>query len=185
MKHVVTLLIIAVLIGPALADPSARLDVQLGATVAKVCRLGQVKVSSSQNATFDANAEGGAIALNTLADRNTARALPATISVTFDSVCNQTLYIRLVSAKGGLTPDEGTSASGGFANRVDYTASLDWGTGQTNLSTSGGSDANSGVLLSGAQSGPVTLNITIPPGAQPLVAGAYSDVLTVEFANSP
>ena len=171
--------------GPALADPSARIDIELGANVAKVCRLGQVKLASSQNATFEANSQGGAIALSTLADRNTARALPAAISITFDSVCNQTLFIKLVSAKGGLMPDDGTAAGAGFSNRVNYTASLDWGTGQTNLSTSGGSNANAGVLLSGSQSGPVTLNITIPPGAQPLVAGAYSDELTVEFSNRP
>jgi hypothetical protein len=169
---------------PAKADSTARRDTEMGATVAKVCHLGSVTMTGGSNASFNAQALGGEIALGTLANGDTARAMPASISVTFDSVCNETLFIRLVSANGGLAPDNGAPASGGFANRVDYTADLTWGAEHTSLTTGGSSSSSAGVQLPGAQAGAVTLNITIPAGSQPLVAGDYSDVLRVEFAES-
>lgn len=165
-----------------MADQTQRNSMETGATVAKVCRLGSVTMSNAQNATFNVTDQGGTIALSAMADRNTARALPATISVTFDSVCNQSLFIRLVSANGGLKQEQGAQGGNGFINRVDYSADLGWAGGQANLTTTGGTNESTIVPLSGAQSGPVTLNITIPAGSQPLVAGDYADVLTVEFA---
>lgn len=168
----------------AQADVTARRDTVMGATVSTVCRLGGVTITDGENATFSAGDQGGAITLSALADRNTARALPASISVTFQGVCNEPQSIRLVSSGGGLTQDQGAQSGGGFLNRVDYTATLGWGAGQTTLSTDGTAHGSATVLSIGARSGAVTLVISIPAGSQPLVAGNYSDVLTVEFADN-
>jgi len=170
---------------PAFADATARNGMDVGATVAKVCRLGNATISGGQNATFNQTDRGGSIALTALADRNTAAALPSSISVTFDGVCNQTLVVRLVSTHGGLSPQNSAVQNGSsFAERVDYTATLDWAGNRTTLSTDGKANESAGVALSGSRAGSVTLTIAIPAGTQPLVSGGYSDVLTVEFNSS-
>jgi hypothetical protein len=168
---------------PACAEPTAQRETLVGATVTNVCRFGGVTVSGGRNAAFSATTNGGSITINALADQNTARALPASISVTFEGLCNEPQSIRLISTRGGLKPDQSAAASGTFQSRVDYTASLNWGSDQTSLTTDGTASGSTGLTFNGAQSGAVTLSIDIPAGSQPLVAGNYSDVLTVEFVN--
>jgi len=180
-SHVLLLGFVLGMAGPVVAGPAAHNDVSMSATVQKVCQLGAPTVVNSQNAAFDPSSQGGTITFNTLADGNTAQALPSTISVTFQSVCNQALDLHLISTQGGLTLEHAAPGGGVFQEHVDYTATLNWGSNSATLATDGTAKSSAGVSLTGAQSGAVTLTITIPAGSQPLVSGNYADFLTVEF----
>jgi hypothetical protein len=129
-----------------------------------------------------ASATPNSISINQLADPTTAQLLPASITVTSKGACNHAHAFKIATKNGGL--QTGTSALG-FANHVNYTAIVSWGSIVSQLDTSsvpGQTTLNS--ITTGAYSGNMQLQIQISTngaGNLPLVAGAYTDDLTITF----
>jgi hypothetical protein len=120
--------------------------------------------------------------ITTLADPNTATANAATLNLGITAVCNQWHTIVLESARGGLQPSPApASVPNGFAARVDYTASAGWTGPQVTLTTAGSPGATATTTVNGPQSGSLNVSITIPRGSTALIAGSYTDTLTLEL----
>jgi hypothetical protein len=100
-------------------------------------------------------------------------------------VCNENTQLTLTTTNGGLT---GPAAVAGFSNRIDYTASATYGSGATSttqaLTTNGTAGASAGPstasTMGASNSQSFTVTVT-PIAASPLLAGLYSDTLTVLF----
>ncbi len=122
------------------------------------------------------------ISVNQLADPATAQVRAASITVTAKGTCNHAHAFKIATKNGGL--QTGTSAPG-FANHVNYTAIVSWGSMVSQLDTSGvqGQTTPNSITM-GAYAGSMQLQILIPQdgaGKLPLVAGAYTDDLTITF----
>jgi hypothetical protein len=161
--------------------------------MAQATASGTVNVTATILATCTIN--GGAIGTAQTKDFSNTTALPsATISTSAQTVsgvwaadCNTPTHISLSSANGASIT--GAAATSGWQNFFDYTAVASIsGTAATNtLNTSsnpatGAAEStalNSGTASAGPAAGDLQVLITPATPANKLVAGAYSDVLTV------
>ena len=97
--------------------------------------------------------------------------------------CNIATHIKLDSANGASTTI-GTVGVG-FQKFFDYSAAVTFDTASVTLSTAtapglgAGETATSGTATSGPASGPLGITITSLAPALQLIAGSYSDTLTV------
>lgn len=104
----------------------------------------------------------------------------------FNVSCNSSSNVSLSSQNGAVTRGgllEGAlTAVSGFRNRIEYQATINGGAGAVSLNTSSGGAAVSanGVFNAAAvTSQGTTVTITPESSTVPLLAGSYSDVLTV------
>lgn len=101
----------------------------------------------------------------------------------FDVACNSSSNVTLSSQNGAVTRGnlaEGALANvSGFRSKIEYTATINGGAGNVTLNT-GNSNSASGTFNAAAVTTSGT-QVTIAPEASsvPLLAGSYSDVLTV------
>lgn len=143
------------------------------------CVITGSPAASGQNAAFSAGGGSGQVRIVQLVDPLTAQVLPTTISVALPVVCNAGHSVIVRTSRGGLVR-EGSAAplAEGFRNQVPYDLAVDWdGAASTQSSTSSGVTIN----RPGPAVGDLQLNITIPEGGAPLVAGAYSDQVIIEL----
>ncbi len=153
--------------GKAMAADQA---INIGATVTSFCTIGGSTGSY-------------AAALATIPTSN-GNVTPGVISVAMgDIVCNNGADVKLSSSNGAVYT---SATAAGFQNFINYTATT---TGITNPAsvTAGDIDGSAGPAINGAPAtnsgaftaSPVGVNITPTANSLPLIAGAYSDVLTL------
>lgn len=176
-----TSLIAAVLFAPGIsrAAETAFQDNNVGGQMVGVCRMGTMVSTAAQNASFTSNANGGVLEITTLADPQTALIRAATMTIAIEGMCNQPHTLRLRSSNGGLTTD--AAPAGGFVNRVDYVARVNWAGEVGNLQPQGQAGASLAVVVPTAAGAGLGLEIEILPVSQPAIAGQYEDSLTVEL----
>ena len=137
--------------------------------VAKSCTIGGVTHPSADTATIPITASG---AVNTS---------PINRSYS-NAVCNTPTNVQLTSQNGAVVTSASTS---GLQRFIDYSALATFSGASASLDTSSIpaiSGPESGVAASTVGATPTgTLGVTITPkfNAQPLVAGSYSDTLTI------
>ncbi len=158
----------------ALAAENASSTITLNGTVAPTCYIS----SSTGTITF-----GSA---NPLADSNTALIQNRNEHVEFaNSYCNAAFKMKLVSTNGAITTTE--DAVDGFSSKIDYTAKAQFGsTGSyVELDTSNESDVINNASL-GAEKGTLNVDIVIAASqsTNPLLAGTYTDTLTVTIGTN-
>jgi hypothetical protein len=145
-------------------------------------------MQASNMALASNSASQNVISITSLVTPNTAQLLPGSISLTLKGLCNQSHSLSITTANGGLKPQGGITSplSAGFASRVDYIAQVTWAATSASLSTSGLSGQSTpAAVTAGAYSGNLFLQITINAsgaGNQPLIAGTYTDILTVTLS---
>ncbi|KQY75383.1 hypothetical protein [Brevundimonas sp. Root1423] len=143
------------------------------------CVITGSPAASGQNAAFSAGGGSGQVRIVQLVDPLTAQVLPTTISVALPVVCNAGHAVIVRTSRGGLVREGAVAPlAPGFRNQVPYDMAVSWdGSASTQSSTSSGVTIN----RPGPAAGSVQLNITIPAGGDPLVAGAYSDQVVIEL----
>jgi hypothetical protein len=130
------------------------------------------------------------VSVPTLIDEKTGNLQPGSISLNMNMVCNRAHSIRIATGSGGLRPQSDASAPArpGFANRVDYAAQASWGAVSAKLQTVGGNgQATPEAQSPGAFVGNLALQVSIDESGSnhlPLMAGTYSDTLTVTLSPS-
>lgn len=122
------------------------------------------------------------------------------IRVRGTGICNTAHTIRLTSGKGGLVSDSSASAPTGFANRRAMKYDAYWSDNGSNAygptisytpTTAGQQSTVANYVVSNTRPPPGNRTFDVRLGlqrgaiAQPLVAGAYSDTLTVTIALAP
>jgi hypothetical protein len=103
------------------------------------------------------------------------------------SYCNGPAKVSIKTAHGAVTAGGANApigiAPGGFANHIPYTAVADWDGLIANISAL---NVAPNTVVSAANAGPATGTLTVKAstpgtGGLPLVAGSYSDTLTVQI----
>jgi hypothetical protein len=119
------------------------------------------------------------------------KAIAASVNLPFSYECNTSFTASLTSRNGGLS-HQGQSATG-FSSLVSYSASLgvQRGSGSLALSCNSatmqqGGNGNAAACRNasrdhGYSAGDGAIKVTLNPGGQPLLAGNYSDELTLQL----
>lgn len=205
MKKIIAALGVATSIfaGPVLAQTTASNAISVGGTAVDVCLIRTAPtVGALTNATLsNLGAGAGTIAIDTLANTTDATLNAASIQLTFPAMCNNTHRVSVTSAQGGLqnaSAVENTvmSGSANFIRKVGYTVGYTWAgsTGgglalSTNSGTGGsgptaGSTTSTPLQISGANDGNLVMTIAVAAVANtPVVAGSYTDTLTLTFSS--
>ena len=151
--------------------------------------------TASQNITINATVDGSCsvtspVGSSTYTIANSSGGLNAAYSEALGILCNKATTATLTSLNSGSQLTPVVAAPPGFANIIDYTATVTEPIGPTSVSlNTAGPTTISGptALTSAAFSGNVTIGISpnpLPP-ATTLLAGSYSDTLTVAINPAP
>jgi len=171
--------------GGALAQTTSigqgRLDME--GTAPSTCLVSAPQAAVGSNATFDStSSQQGQVTITALADPQTAIAKQASISVALPAICNTAHHVTVTSLNRGLLRQGGVASQtsvNGFREFVPYSVTASWA-GQTATGQSlSGTPVN--INASDGAAGQVSLTIDVPAGGDPLVAGTYSDSLTIEL----
>lgn len=130
---------------------------------------------------------------NPVSPNNTAR--EDHLRLPFSVDCNGAFSVTLASRSGGLQPTQSTSDTD-FARNLPYAATVTLPSGQrtdTCVSTTMGQDGAGCVsrfaMTGGGASGEGRIDVTLAAGDKPLLAGRYTDFLTItvspELGGSP
>lgn len=159
--------------------PLPRADIEITADAPNACLITAAPIASGRNASFSSGGSSGEMRILQLVDPLTAEVLAADISLAVPVICNAGHSVVVRATRGGLAR-EGAAApvAPGFRNQVPYDMAVNWAG-----ATSSQNSASPGVVIDqpGAAAGTLQLNITIPEGGTPLVAGAYSDQVVIEL----
>lgn len=157
-----------------------RQEVTVAGSAQPACVIKAPAQARGTNVSFAATgANAGEIRISQLVDPSTAQVREAQVALLLPIVCNSAHRFLLKSSNGGLQRDGATAANNNFRARVPYEVSAMWQGRQLRQTTDAAGDFAIDVPGSGA--GDLALTINIQPGGQPLVAGSYSDTITVQL----
>lgn len=149
------------------------------------CVANSARASKQIGATYQDNGPtGGVVVFPNLVDETTAATRGSSIELAVPVVCNTSHLITVRSYNGALVrlgANAARSGSGGFSEMQTYDVGLQW-QGQTiQLGTQ-----SSGAALSFDQpaKGDLIVDIAVPRGTNPLIAGTYTDAVVVEIRPS-
>ena len=190
--------------GSAFAADSQSTDVTFAGTVANTCVLKNAVSSGLSNVTETSvagNAGTSVLAITNLADATSAALNSAGFTLTYaDSYCNYAHKISIKATNGGLinstTGNDPVATSGTFVQRIGYDADLKWmgpafaqgPNPATSTSTKAGDAASTTQIdfpVSGANRADVVLTVAIAANVNPVVAGSYSETLTIKLGPQP
>ena len=155
----------------------SRLD--LDGVAPAACVLNGPSSSNSVNATVnDAGSRTTQVTITNLVDTSSLAAQAATVNLAFPLICNGPHTVTLTTANGGLTLEGGAPSAPGFTDHVDYVMEATWAGKVSSVST--GSARTLQISTSDGAAGVVSLSIQIPGGGNRLIAGTYSDTLTLD-----
>jgi hypothetical protein len=176
------------LVGAAFAQPAQAQELNRGTqrievlgTASSACVAGSVQASGVQvNATYvSGGANDGSVTIPVLVDPNTAATLGSRIVLNLPVVCNTSHNISVRSFYGALTRDGANNRpTGGFSESQAYSIDVTWQAQTARLETA---NRTVGFVVPRPAKGDVTVDINVPRGTRPLVAGAYRDAVVVEI----
>lgn len=187
----------AAIAGAAQASDTANGALTLNANVPNTCYIrGVTSTSLADNATLSGGAAGAestaTLTLSTqTVNADTAIAVAKNYVLNVSAYCNYASHgVGLRSQNGGLTRSAAATVEGAFEQRIPYTAQLTGWTGATVATLNATGDratqaaAEQKVNATSTRAVNVTnarLAIGTLAGTNPLVSGAYSDVLTLRL----
>jgi hypothetical protein len=167
----------------SVVDNDAQAEFGVQGSAPPVCLFSEPHTTQASNMAIGvASSTRSTLNINRLADSSTAQLLPASITVVSNGTCNHAHTFTIATKNGGLNT---ATSAGGFANHVDYTAIVSWGLSNSQLQTTGleGQKTPNSIPI-GAYAGDMQLQILINQDGSrnlPLVAGVYTDDLTITF----
>jgi phosphohistidine swiveling domain-containing protein len=145
-----------------------------------VCVIrGAARLVSSNNASLETSQlNAAAIRVTSLvAADGSGQPNAADLTLSIPVICTVTHDVTILSTGAGMTRDGGAGGVGlGFRSVLDYQVRTSWA-GQTLAASA--SALPSVVTAPDAASGDLLVTVSILQGGQPLVAGSYSDTLTI------
>jgi len=179
------LLVTALLIAPGLASAqtpqTGRSRLDLSGDSPSACLISAPTAAVGANAAFQSTGpRSGQVTITRLVDPAKATPLAASINLALPLVCNAAHSLVVSTSNGGLRRvGAGAAATKGFREQLPYTVSASWA-GQTV-----GAASRPGPTLTirsdDGAAGQLSLNITIPGGGEPLVAGTYGDQVVIQL----
>lgn len=152
----------------------------------QICVLASPELGTGATENFN-TPSGGVYVIEQLADPSTLTTRAARLTVSFEAMCNGVHRVVITSDNAGLWRTELTTPADGFGSAVPYQLQLDWADEtRVLLAEAGSRQAQEWDLLVGRpNAGEILLGFSIDAGATnqgfntPLLAGVYSDVVTV------
>ncbi len=146
------------------------------------CVANAARASNLRNATYQDNGPtGGVVTFPNLVDETTAATRESSIELALPVVCNTSHQITVRSFNGGLVrlgANAARSGSGGFSEMQTYDVGLQW---QQRRAQLGGATASAAIAYNQPAKGDLIVDIAVPRGSNPLVAGTYTDAVVVEI----
>ncbi len=191
---------IAAMIGSnVLADASQSTSVTIGGSVTPTCIMTTPTFAAATNASsvlLVGPAGTSAVTIPNLADSATAALNSSDFKLTYsDSYCNYAHTVGIKATNGGLV-DSGTgndpvAGSGDFVRRIGYNSIVSWA-GQdidgpnpaTSVSTDLGDATKTSAIntsIAGANRGALVLHVVVPSNPNPVIAGSYTETLTLKI----
>lgn len=123
---------------------------------------------------------GGVVTFPSLVDESTATARASSIELAVPVVCNTSHLITVRSYNGSFVRigAGGPNATGGFSETLGYDVGLQWQNLTAQLNSS---NTNTSIAFGQPAKGDLIVDIAVPRGTQPLVAGTYTDAVVVEI----
>ncbi len=184
MRYALVLLSIS-FAGSAYAEPAREARASLGGPVSPVCLFSGIAATGSEGTSIVVLPNGAAVEFRRFVDPDTALPLPLSLSVAFTSTCNFAHRVTLSSRDGGLIRVGGGTVSPGFAFLRNYSVGLAWAGRNSQFNTTGTAGEGTGFDILGANVGGFDLTVSAPASATPLLAGDYTDVLTIQVSGMP
>ena len=146
------------------------------------CIANAARASNQRNATYQDNGPtGGVVVFPNLVDETTAATRESSIELAVPVICNTSHQITVRSYNGGLVrlgANAARSGSGGFSEMQTYDVALQWQQQTVKLD---GQSASAAIAYSQPAKGDLIVDIAVPRGTNPLVAGTYTDAVVVEI----
>lgn len=156
--------------------------VELHGDAPAACVANGGRAANPVNASFQSTGpNSGTVLLPLFVDTATATTRGSSIEVAVPVICNTSHTITVRSANGGLLREGAAAArtgSGGFSEFQAYDVGLQW---QQQVMRLGGATSSATLVYAQPAKGDLIVNITVPRGTAPLVAGTYSDSVVVEI----
>jgi len=127
---------------------------------------------------------GGVVTFPNLVDETTAAARASSIELALPVVCNTSHLITVRSYNGALVrlgANAARGGSGGFSEMQTYDVGLQWQQRTVQLGTQ---TASAAISYNQPAKGDLIVDIAVPRGTNPLVAGTYTDAVVVEIRPS-
>jgi spore coat protein U-like protein len=170
---------------PALAqsvDTGLR-QIEVVGTANPACLLRSPANASGVNASFQAtSATTGEIRIIELVNPQNAQPRATSLNLSLPVICNSAHLLTMQSRNGGLLRESGNQrnlSGGGFSEFLPYSLTAAWA-GQ-NVSQQSNNPGGLRINTANGGAGNVLIGFSVPSGNTPLVAGAYSDTITIEF----
>lgn len=182
-------LVVAVLFGPAMvqAQDSQGNDLGFGGTSPALCSFTSLPSELASDNMSLAAGGSNKLQIDTMVDPSSSLLKPASIQIEIIGTCNQTHYVSAMTKNGGLALGSAAQVvDGAFISHINYRAQVDWAGKSAIMSTDGGPGKKTPTtVIGGTNHGPLSLRIVIDDLENdltiPLVAGTYSDILTVQI----
>jgi hypothetical protein len=146
------------------------------------CVANAARASNQRNASYQDNGPtGGVVVFPNLVDEATAATRESSIELSVPVVCNTSHNITVRSYNGGLVrlgANAARSGSGGFSEQQNYDVGLQWQQQTVKLS---GATPSAAIFYNQPAKGDLIVDIAVPRGINPLVAGTYTDAVVVEI----
>jgi hypothetical protein len=146
------------------------------------CVANSARASKQVGATYQDNGPtGGVVVFPNLVDETTATSRESSIELALPVVCNTSHRITVRSYNGGLVrlgANAARSGSGGFSEMQTYDVALQWQQQTVQLGTQ---NASAAISFDQPAKGDIIVDIAVPRGTNPLVAGTYTDAVVVEI----
>ena len=149
------------------------------------CVANSARASKLVGATYQDNGPtGGVVVFPNLVDESTAATRASSIELAVPVVCNTSHLITVRSYNGALVrlgANAARSGSGGFSEMQTYDVGLQWQQQTVQLGTQ---TASAAISYNQPAKGDLIVDIAVPRGTNPLVAGTYTDAVVVEIRPS-
>lgn len=181
----------ALLASPVLAAPSAEQTVTINGTAPTVCTLA---APTQTNLLGNLTVAGSTVTVTGLFDAADATMDAGSVTLNFAGMCNYAHNVSLKSANGYLynTTSNVAPLAGTFFRRIGYNAAFNWAgvhraaaipaVDSTLAGQAGVAVTSTDAAVSGANIGNLQVSLKFAgSGTTPVVAGNYTDSLTVQI----
>jgi hypothetical protein len=176
------------------ANPAIFLN-DVGGRTPQFCSISAASLSNTAQVINVKALTGATLEIETLVNPTTLITQGASVQLAMQAVCNYPHELTLSSANNGLWRQSPTNATppAPFASAVPYAAIASWGAQQITINADTGSrrPITTNSSIDQPQFGEITLSLTVDPGASnvttnsPLLAGSYSDLITITLGPQP
>jgi hypothetical protein len=176
------------------ANPAVFLS-GVGGRTPQFCSISSASLSNTILPVNVKSLTGATLEIETLVNPTTLQTQAASVQLAMQAVCNYPHELTLSSANNGLWRQSSTSAAppAPFASAVPYLATASWGVQDVSISadTASRRPVTTNSSVDEPRFGNITLSLQIDPGASnvatnsPLLAGTYSDLITITLGPQP